>query len=304
MNSVAITGAIPAKRRRASLYRRLWASGAARFGGFIAVTTILLGIFGPWIVPYDPETTTALFNEPPPAIWEWPSLLFATLFQGAPAPHWFGTDNSGLDVFSRVFAAPRTDILIALAAGSISAGLGTAIGLIAGFWRNFFTETIMRLSDLLLSFPVFITAMILVSLAGRNVQNIILTLGIVYTPIFVRLTRAEVLVQMTSGYVEAARALGNSSWRIAAYHVLPNSLVPTMIQLSTTVGFCILLTAGLSFIGAGIRPPSPEWGLMIAQGAPQMITGAWWMSIFPGVAISVTILGYAVLGHALEKAYD
>lgn len=256
------------------------------------------------MVPYDPQSTTASFNEPPPAIWDWPALLFATLFQGAPMPHWFGTDNSGLDVFSRVLAAPRTDILIALTAGSISAVLGTVIGLIAGFWRNIVTETIMRLSDLLQSFPVFITAMILVSLAGRNVHNIILTLGIVYTPIFVRLTRAEVLVQMTSGYVEAARALGNNSWRIAVRHVLPNSLVPTMIQLSTTVGFCILLTAGLSFIGAGIRPPAPEWGLMIAQGAPQMITGAWWMSIFPGVAISLTILGYAVLGHALEQAYE
>ena len=203
-----------------------------------------------------------------------------------------------------MLAAPRYDLVIALAASLISATVGTTVGLIAGFTRNVFTEIIMRVSDLLQSFPVFITAMILVSLAGRNAPNIILTLGLVYTPVFVRLTRAEVLVQMTRGYVEAARAVGNRPWRVAVLHVLPNSIVPAMIQLSTTVGFAILLTAGLSFVGAGIRPPTPEWGLMIAQGASEMITGAWWQSVFPGIAVSVTILGFAALGHALEQAYD
>ncbi len=304
MSVSAATGTRVSGRQRQRLVGRLMADGLARFGAAIVATTLILAIIGPWIVPYDPQSTTAAFSEPPPPILDWPKLLIATLFQGAPAPHWFGTDNAGLDVFSRVIAAPRTDLFIALAAGSISAILGTAIGLLTGFSRNVFTEMVMRVSDLLQSFPVFITAMILVSLSGRSAQNIIITLGLVYTPVFIRLTRAEVVVQMTRGYVEAARALGNSSWRVAVFHVLPNSIVPALIQLSTTVGFCILLTAGLSFVGAGIRPPAPEWGLMIAQGGPQMITGAWWMSVFPGFAISLTILGYAALGHALEQAYD
>jgi peptide/nickel transport system permease protein len=297
--SVAATSAVPkapAARLRPLLLRRLGRDPMARLGAAIVTVALLLALFGPWLAPYDPQSTTASFSEPPPALSEWPGLLFGTLFQGAPAPHWFGTDNSGLDVLSRVLAAPRADIVIALAASLVSAVLGTAVGLLAGFTRNILTETIMRLSDLLQSFPVFITAMILVSLAGRSAPNIILTLGLVYTPVFVRLTRAEVLVQMTRGYVEAARALGNTAWRTAIFHVLPNSVVPAMIQLSTTVGFAILLTAGLSFVGAGIRPPTPEWGLMIALGAPQMVTGEWWQSVFPGIAVSMTILGFAALG--------
>lgn len=294
----------PKVRRRGRMLQRLRHDRMAWLGGVIVATALLLALIGPMLAPYDPQDTTASFSEPPPPLLQWPGLLAETLWYGNPVPFWFDTDNAGLDVFSRTLAAPRADLVIALCAALISAAIGTTLGLIAGFARNLLTETIMRASDLLQSFPVFITAMILVSLAGRNAPNIILTLALVYTPVFVRLTRAEVVVQMTRGYVEAARALGNRPWRVALFHVLPNSIVPAMIQLSTTVGFAILLTAGLSFVGAGVRPPTPEWGLMIAQGSAQMITGAWWQSVFPGIAVSITILGFAALGHALEQAYD
>jgi peptide/nickel transport system permease protein len=217
--------------------------------------------------------------------------------------HWFGTDSTGLDVFSRVLAAPRTDIVIALAATALSVILGTLLGLLAGFYRNRLTGTLMRTSDVVQSFPVFILAMMLVALAGRNAINIVLTLAVLYVPIYIRLTRAQVLSQRERAYVEAARAMGNREIMIAGKHVLSNSLAPSLIQSSVTIGWAILLTAGLSFVGAGVRPPTPEWGGMIATGAPTLILGEWWPSIFPGIAISLTVFGYAIIGNLLENKY-
>lgn len=273
-------------------------------GAVLAALSLFLAVFGPTLAPYDPLETTGRFSVPPPPFLEWPGLLWQTLWSDLPEPpHWFGTDQSGLDVFSRVIAAPRTDMTIALTGALFSLALGSLLGLVAGFWRNAATELLMRVSDVLQSFPVFITAMVLVALAGRNTANIVLALTLVYTPIFIRLTRAEVMTQTARGYTEAARALGNPPWRVALVHVLPNSLVPALVQTSVTIGFAIILTAGLSFVGAGVRPPTPEWGLMISQGAPQMILGEWWPSLFPGLAITLSVFGFAVLGHTLEERF-
>ena len=159
----------------------------------------------------------------------------------------------------------------------------------------------MRVSDVLQAFPVFITAMLLVTLSGRSVSNIVIALALVYTPIFVRLTRAEVMSQSTRGYVEAARAAGNRPWIIAVKHILPNSMVPALVQTSVTIGFAIILTAGLSFVGAGVRPPTPEWGLMISLGASQLILGEWWPSVFPGLAMTITVFGYAAHRARLRR---
>ena len=294
--------AVP-KRRQIRLWKKFKEEKLFAFGCIILFLSLFLAVFGPIISPYDPNAATGNVSVAPPKIWDWPVLLFQTVFQGAEPPHWFGTDNSGLDVFSRTISAPRTDMVIALLSALASMVLGTVLGLIAGFYKNLATEVLMRISDLLQAFPVFITAMILVALSGRNEFNIILALCLVYTPIFIRLTRAEVLGQISRGYVEAARAVGNPQWKVAFKHVLPNSIVPSLIQLSTTVGFAVLLTSGLSFVGAGVRPPTPEWGLMISLGAPQIILGEWWQSIFPGIAISLTIFGYAAVGHGLEEDY-
>lgn len=283
---------VPTKRRQIDLWRKFKEEKLFAFGVIIVLLSVFLAVFGPMISPYDPNFATGRVSVPP----------MHDPGNGEPL-HWFGTDNSGLDVFSRTISAPRTDLQIALIAALLSMVVGTTLGLLAGFFRHWLTEILMRISDLLQAFPVFITAMILVALSGRSTANIVVALTIVYTPIFIRLTRAEVLGQMPRGYVEAARAVGNSEWMVAFRHVLPNSLVPSLIQLSTTVGFAILLTSGLSFVGAGVRPPTPEWGLMIALGAPQIILGEWWQSIFPGVAISLTIFGYAAVGHGLEEDY-
>jgi len=275
-----------------------------RFGVAIVAVVTVLALIGPHIGPYSPTLTTPRVAVPPPGLTQIPGLLWGQITGTLPyPPHWFGTDVSGYDVFSRVIAAPRTDLVIALLANGLSLALGVLLGLLAGYFRNAGTELLMRVSDVMQSFPVFISAMVLVALAGRSTANIIIALAFVYTPIYIRLTRAEVMAQTARGFVEAARALGQPELQIALRHVLPNSLTPALIQSSVTIGFAILLTAGLSFVGAGVRPPTPEWGLMISTGANQIILGEWWPSVFPGIAISLTVFGFAVLGNALERRY-
>lgn len=263
--------------------RRWYRDPLLMTGVIIVGISLFLAAFGESIAPYDPQVPVG-----PPSVP--PSSEF-----------WFGTDSSGLDVFSRTISAPRTDVTLAVTAAVLSAVLGTAIGLIAGFYRGPLSGLIMRVSDVLQAFPVFILAMVLVALSGRNLTNLIFALTFLYTPIFIRLTRTEVLTHRERSYVEAARAIGNPNWRIALRHVLPNSLTPSLVQLSVTVGFGILLTAGLSFVGAGVRPPTPEWGLMIANEAPKLVLGEWWPSIFPGIAVSLTVLGFAALSNAIER---
>ncbi len=224
-------------------------------GVTIVAVVVFLAAFGPNIAPYDPTLATMRVVVPPPSFTEWPGLFWGSVTgQLDQPPHWFGTDATGFDIFSRVISAPRVDLTIAL--------------------------------------------------AGRSTGNIVIALALLYTPIYIRLTRSEVLSQRVRGYVEAARALGNPEIVVALRHVLPNSLAPALIQSSVTIGFAILLTAGLSFVGAGVRPPAPEWGLMISSGANQIILGEWWPSVFPGIAISLTVFGFAVLGTALERRYD
>ena len=276
-----------------------------RLGAALVVLSLVLMVVGPWITPYDPNRPTFEISEPPPALTAIPGLLWRVI-TGAPHDpiHWFGTDSSGLDVFSRVVAAPRTDVAIAVGANVVSLILGSLLGLLAGFARPWIAGTVMRISDLIQAFPVFITGMILVTFAGRSNMTIVLTLAFLYTPIYVRLTRAEVLSQRTRGFVDAARVLGKPEGFIALRHVLPNALAPSLIQASVTIGFAILMTAGLSFVGAGVRPPTPEWGLMIAASANELIQGEWWSSLFPGLAISLTVFGYAAFGNGLERIYD
>jgi peptide/nickel transport system permease protein len=278
--------------------RRDW---LLRVGGTIVGLVVILSVVGPYVGPYDPTLTTPRVAMPPAGLTDYAAWWRGDLGH---LPHVMGTDASGYDIFSRVIAAPRTDLTIALLANALSLAIGVFLGLVAGYFRNWATELLMRVSDVMQSFPVFISAMVLVALAGRSTSNIVIALAFVYVPIYIRLTRAEVLSQKARGFVEAARAAGRSEIGIALRHVLPNSLTPALIQSSVTIGFAILLTAGLSFVGAGVRPPTPEWGLMISTGANQIILGEWWPSVFPGIAISLTVFGFAVLGNALERRYE
>jgi peptide/nickel transport system permease protein len=273
-------------------------------GLVIVAISLLLVVLGPWMAPYDPQLPTPEVSQAPPSLSSIPSLILETLQGKHPhAVHWFGTDTTGLDVFSRVMVAPRVDVVVGLAATVLSFVVGTLLGLLAGYFGTRGAESIIRISDVFQSFPIFILAMILVVFTGRNVVDIVLTLGCLYTPIYLRLTCSQVVSQVGRTYVEAARAVGNREIVIALRHVLPNSLTPALIQASVTIGWAILFTAGLTFLGAGVRPPTPEWGGMIAGSANYLVLGEWWPSVFPGLAISVTVFGYAIIGNVLEARY-
>ena len=293
-------GAAPLPRKE-----RRTASALLFFAIIFAGGSLILACFGEMIVPFDPVDSAFIPNMPPPPLRDWPGLLWVAITSTSPEPiHWFGTDSSGFDVFSRVLCAPRIDLTIALAANFLAMLIGIPFGLVAGYFTNPATEFMMRVSDVIQSFPVFISAMILVALGGQSAINVIMALSLLYAPIYVRLTRSEAMAQKSRGMVEASRAIGQSELRIALQHVLPNSIGPSLVQSSVTIGFAILLTAGLSFVGAGVRPPDPEWGLMISTGANDIVLGQWWTSVFPGVAISLTVFSFAVIGDALQRRYD
>ena len=259
-------------------------NAAVVVGGFLALGSILLAVFGPLIAPYPP--------------------MEASPGQQLLAPsraHWFGTDDVGMDVFSRVIAAPRIDLGIALSATVLALVIGTAIGGIAGYFRTWWSETIMRISDLIQSFPVFILAMVLVTITGQEIWIVVVVIAFVNVPLYVRLIRAELLSLRERTFVEAAIVLGVPPLRIIRRHLIPNVLGIIINQASITMGVAMLLTAGLSFVGAGVRVPTPEWGLMIATGASSIVTGQWWPSVFPGIALSLSVFGFALFGDGVAR---
>jgi peptide/nickel transport system permease protein len=209
-----------------------------------------------------------------------------------------------MDIFSRVIAAYRVDLVIAVVASVISLGIGAMLGVISGYYRNFGSESIARLADAAQSFPLFVLAMALVAATGPSAVNIIIVLGVLNIPMFIRLVRTRTYSLRESSYIEAARALGMRDRRLIMRHLLPNASPPALIQFSVNVGWAILFTAGLSFVGAGVRTPTPEWGLMVAAGAPSVVTGQWWPALFPGIFIGLTVFAFALVGDALENLLD
>lgn len=261
-------------------------------GLIIALGSLFLCIFGPYLTPYDPVTATSDKLHPPSAT------------------HLMGTDVSGMDVFSRVLAAARMDLYIALVATGLSMLIGIPLGALAGYhssgsrWARLASEGLLRVTDILQSFPVFILALALVAVGGPSAKNVITAIAFVNAPVFLRLTRGEVLRVKQRTFVDAARCSGNSDLRVVFLHILPSAVTPALINSSVTVGYSILLAAGLSFVGAGVRIPTPEWGSMISIGANNMITGQWWPSFFPGVALAITVFGFAAVGDGLMQYLD
>ena len=206
--------------------------------------------------------------------------------------------------------APRIDLAIALAGTVFSALVGTALGAAAGYYETkrglgtFFSGLIMRSSDVLQAFPVFVFAIAVVAVMGQSLQSIVLAIAFVNAPIYLRLMRSQVLSVRRLRYVEAAYIAGISDLRILTRHVIPNAIAPVLAQLSVNIGWAILLTSALSFIGAGVEAPTPEWGSMIAMGYQNIITGHWWPSIFPGLALALTIFGFSLIGSSIEVLAD
>jgi peptide/nickel transport system permease protein len=253
-----------------------------KVGLLLVAIALFLTVFGPLIAPHPTTTASGDVNLPPGG------------------DHWFGTDASGFDVFSRVIAAARVDVTIAVVATIVSVALGSLVGLLASFFRGWAGELVMRASDTVQAFPLFVLAVVFVVLAGRSYVNIIIVIALLNVPIYLRLIRSEVLSLRERTFVEAARANGDRPLSIALRHVLPNAMTPGFAQAPITLGFAIIIIAGLSFIGAGVQPPTPEWGAMINAGKDDIILGGWWTSVFPGAAMSLTVFGFAVVGEAVQ----
>jgi len=263
---------------------RAWRNAPLIAGGLIVGIVVLTAALASFVAPYDPEMAV-------PA----QSLL-------PPGPHHLlGTDASGMDVFSRLVFAPRVDLLIAGLGTLISFAVGVPIGLVLGYGRGIWSDVGMRTFDVLQALPFFIVAMAIVAMTGQNTINVIWVVALVNIPIYVRLVQAQVLSHRERQYVRAARSIGNSRFRILWRHILPNVVAPAIVQTSVNLGWAILLTAGLSFVGAGVRVPTPEWGIMIAEGAGHLITGQWWLAFFAGLAASTTVFGFNLLGNGLQR---
>ncbi len=256
-------------------------------GLVIVVANLLMMLFGPMLAPYDP------FEADPSSVRLPPS-----------AQHIFGTDTNGMDIFSRVIYAPRIDLTIALAGTAISLIVGVVLGGYTGFWNNWLSTLVERVADLLQAFPPFVLAMALVAVTGQKIQNVIYVIAFLNIPIYLRLVRGDVISVKNRTYVEAAVCVGGSRAWVLFRHVLPNVIGSALTQASVSIGWAILMTSGLSFIGAGVAVPTPEWGAMIAVGASTIIMGEWWSSVFPGLAIVIVALGFALVGDGLQVFFD
>jgi peptide/nickel transport system permease protein len=256
-------------------------------GAGIVCVLVVLAAVAPFVVPFNPTQ---------------PDMTRA--LQSPSSAHPFGTDGLGMDVFSRVLAAARLDLYMAIASVAIAIAIGVPIGAVSGFAGGLFDEIVMRLLDSVQSFPPYILAMAIVAAAGQDVRNIILVLAFVNFPIYSRLVRAQMLSIKETQYADAARTLGNPPWRMIVKHLLPNCLGPVYVQGSINAGWALLLAAGLSFIGLGVRAPTPEWGLMVSAGSRHVVFGQWWVSFFPGLAIFLAILGFNLLGDGLQDVFD
>jgi peptide/nickel transport system permease protein len=258
---------------------------AFAFGLFVLI--VLAALIGPYVVPYDPlASDTAAALKPP---------SFA---------HWAGTDQLGRDVFSRVVVATRLDCLIAFSSVTLVFVVGGLAGVSAGFFGGWTDRLVGRIADTIMAFPLFVLAMGIVAALGNTVENIVLATAIVNFPLYARIARTEANVLRDAGFVHAARLCGNGEPRILLGHVLPNIMPIMMVQMSLTMGYAILNAAGLSFIGLGVRPPSPEWGIMVAEGASFMVSGEWWIAFVPGVALMLAVFCFNLLGDGLRDIAD
>jgi peptide/nickel transport system permease protein len=222
-----------------------------------------------------------------------------------PSLHYLmGTDQLGRDLLSRVIVATRLDMAVAIFSVALVFVLGGVSGIAAGYFGGWTDRIVGRLSDTIMAFPLFVLAMGIVAALGNTVTNIIIATAIINYPLYVRIARAEANVRRNAGFVQAARLSGNGEIRILLTQILPNILPIMMVQMSLTMGYAILNAAGLSFIGLGVRPPTPEWGIMVAEGAAFIVSGEWWIALFPGLALMLAVFCFNLLGDGLRDIVD
>jgi peptide/nickel transport system permease protein len=233
---------------------------------------VLMALVGHWFVPFDPLASNVGTPLSPPD-----------------ASHLFGTDALGRDIFSRVVVATRLDMGIAVAAVGLSCLTGGLAGACAGYFGGWTERIVGRISDTIMAFPLFVLAMGIVAAMGNTVSNIVLATAIINLPFYIRVARVEAGVLRNAGFVEAARLAGNGEARLLFHHIIPNILPAMMVQISLNMGWAILNAAGLSFIGLGVRPPAAEWGIMVAEGAQYIVSGEWWIALFPGAVLMLAV---------------
>jgi len=250
---------------------------------FLVLGLLFLAVFAPLVVPYNPLKTN------PEEQFLAPSRV-----------HWMGTDQFGRDMFARLVHATRLDLMISFSVVGLALVVGSLLGALSGYVGGMFDDVLMRVVDILQSFPAFILAMGMAAVLGNSIGNVILAIGVAYTPYFVRLTRGEMLKVRHLEYADAARCVGVSPWRTLYYHLLPNSITPSLVQAALALGWAMLDTAGLAFLGLGIRPPVPEWGVMVSEGAKNILSVEWWTWLFPGLAIFVAVFGFNGIADTLR----
>lgn len=277
---------VVAPASRARDLRRLLRNPMAVSGLAVIVLFVLVAILAPWLERFSPTGVNPLTALLPPS-----------------ATHWFGTDDVGMDVYSRTVAATRIDLFSAFLV-VIAAGVsGTVLGFVSGWLGGWWDEILMRVTDMFLAFPALILAMAISAVLTPNLINALLAISVTFWPVYARLARAQVLVVKRLEYVEAARSIAAPTLRILVRHVAPNAFTPMLVQATLDMGNVLLTAAGLSFIGFGAQPPTPEWGLMVAQGQ-QYLMQQWWIAVFPAVAIFLLVMGFNQLGDALRDFLD
>lgn len=274
------------KPKKASRLRMLRKSPTAAIGAIIVIIVILAGIFAPWIAPYDPIKTDLYARLTPPG-----------------REHLLGTDNVGRDVLSRIIWGARVSLKVGVISVGIGMIIGVILGLVGGYFGGITEKSIFSIVDLLLSMPSLLLAIAIVATLGPGIWQVMTAVGISLIPIFARVTRGSVLTVKEQNYVLAAKALGASKIDIMLRHILPNILTPIIVMATLNCAFAIIMEVALSFLGIGIQPPEPTWGLILSNGWQQM-RYATWISTFSGLAITLTVLGFNLLGDGLRDLMD
>jgi peptide/nickel transport system permease protein len=286
---VELVGDISVRRAPAAIGRFIKSKNIPMFVGLGIVAALVIGSFVvPALSPY------GVLQSNPAASFLAPSLH-----------HPFGTDQVGYDIFVRVWSAVRLDLSIAVEGVLLSAVAGVVLGVVIGYSRRrLVDEVAMRIVDMIQSFPLLIAAVTIIAFAGNHLINVVGAIAFINTPIFLRLTRSQVLSIREHRYIEAATALGNTRARVVLRHIIPNSLGPVIVQFGTSLGYAIITIAGLAFLGVGIQAPTAEWGSMILTGQASMTTGQWWTVVFPGLALLVAVIGFNLFAEGVERARD
>jgi len=266
--------------------RRFFNSRPGLVGAIVLLAVTLAAIFAGQVSPYDPKRQDFRVEHEPPSL-----------------AHWMGTDECGRDVLSRIIWGAQTSLQAGATAATIALLAGLVLGMLAAYYGGRADNLIMRVMDVLLAFPYILLAIAVVAILGPGLRNAMIAIGIVYVPHYARVVRGAVLSVRARDYVEAARALGARDGRIMWQHVLPNTLAPVIVQTTLNVGSAIIDTAGLSFLGLGTQPPTPDWGNMLSAGRSYVIDSPW-IATFPGLAILVTVLAFNLMGDALRDAFD